>query len=156
MRTLSTLTALLALALATGCGGSSQFNNSSDAVVRLIRTDDSQDLMQYEIYVTRNADTSLDVTNTEDYMSTQNVPSWASQHQANRMSRQLTLGFRTINEHTPYYVWIKAPVTAHASEQLNLQIDMDASNGQVKLITVNTNATQRLTAVRIERNEAFY
>lgn len=156
MRNIVAIAIAVCLALACGCGGSSQLNNSSDAVIRIIRTDTSQDLMQYEVYVTRNADTNLDVNNPEDYISTQNVPSWCSQHKSNRMSRQLTLGFRTVNQHTPYYVWIKAPSTAHATEQLDLQIDMDAQNGPVKLITVNTNATERLTSVRIERNEAFY
>lgn len=156
MRILVALAAALTLALTIGCGGSSQFNNSSDAVVRIMRTDTSQDLMQYEVYITKTGDTTLDVNNPEDFISTQNVPTWVSQHQSNRMSRQLTLGFRTVNEHTPYYLWIKAPATAHATEQLSLQIDMDAQNGQVKLITVNTNATERVTVVRIERNEAFY
>lgn len=142
--------------VAAGCGGSSQLSNSSDAVVRLIRTDNSQDLMQYEVYVTRSADTTLDATDPEDYISTQNSPSWVSQYASNRMSRQLTVGWRTINQDTPYYIWIKAPNSGNATERLNLQIDMDANNGPVKLITVNTNATERLTAVRIERNEAFY
>ena len=145
----------LCLVLLTGCGGTSQLGNSSDAVIRLIRTDTSQDLMQFEIYVTRNGDTTLDVNNPEDFISTQNAPSWCSQHASNRMSRQLTVGFRTINEHTPYFHWNKVPNPGDATEDLNLQIDMDAANGPVVLKRVNTNATERLTGARILRNDAF-
>jgi len=125
-------------------------------VVRVRRTDNSQDLMQYEVYITRNADTNLDVNDLNDYASTQNTPTWVDQYGSTRTSSQLTVGFRTVNEFTPYYVWIKAPSTGHATENLELQIDMDANNGPVKTITVNTNATERLTGVRVERNEAFY
>ncbi|MBS1715198.1 MAG: hypothetical protein JST30_12765 [Armatimonadetes bacterium] len=156
MRHMLSLAVFAALILGAGCGGSSQLGNSSDMVVRLVRTDTSQDLMQYEVYITRNADATLDVNNPEDFASTQNTPSWVDQYQSNRMSRQLTLGFRTVNQFTPYYVWIKVPNGANATENLQLQIDMDANNGPLKMITVNNDSTERLVGVRIERNEAFY
>lgn len=156
MRLILSSAIVASVLMCAGCGGSSQLGNSSDAVIRLIRTDNSQDLMQYEVYITRNADVNLDTANLEDFISTQNTPSWVSQYASNRMSRQLTVGFRTINQDTPYYVFIKAPNSGNATENLNLQIDMDANNGPVKLITVNTNTTERITSVRIERNEAFY
>ena len=156
MRIISALALTAIIALCTGCGGSSQLGNSSDMVIRLIRTDTSQDLMQYEIYVTRNSDTTLDTANPEDFASTQNTPSWVDQYQSNRMSRQLTMGFRTVNQFTPYYVWIKVPDTGDATEDLQIQIDMDAQNGPLKMVTLNSNATERLVGVRIERNEAIY
>lgn len=156
MRTIFTLTTLVALAFSIGCGGSSQLNSNSDAVIRIIRTDTSQDLMQYELYVTKNGSNVLNVNNPEGFISTQNMPTWCNEYQANRMSRQLSLGFRTVNLDTPYYAWIKAPITSHGTEQFNIQIDMGANSGQVKLINVTTNATERLMLVRIERNDATY
>ena len=124
--------------------------------VHLKRTDNSQDLMQYEIYITKNRDTSLDTNDPEDSISSSNKPSWVDRYSAHRTSSELTLKFRTRDEQVPYLVFVKVPTTGHAKETLTLSIDVDATVGVDRPILVDSNSTKMLTGVHIERNTAAY
>ncbi|MBS1724764.1 MAG: hypothetical protein JSS66_17620 [Armatimonadetes bacterium] len=148
----------LALVAATlvGCGGDSVLGTNSDMVVRLIRTDGTQDLMQYELYITKSADTTLNTADSEDYASTQNAPTWCDNWSGARSSTELRLGFTTRGGQTPYYVWVRVPNTGAQFETLKLQVDVDGVAGNQSTFDLNINDTQRLTGVRIDRNDATY
>ncbi|MBS1715197.1 MAG: hypothetical protein JST30_12760 [Armatimonadetes bacterium] len=155
-----TLGACLILALAslslTGCGGSSSLGRNSDIVVHLKRTDGTQNMTQYELYLTKSNDTTLDTLDLEDFVSSQNAPSWSDNYASNRSTTELNISYTTRSDQTPYYVWVKVPNTGAAFETLNLQIDVDGVDGPAVAYDLTINTTQRLVGVRVDRNEATY
>ena len=158
MKRLAAIATLLGTLLLAGCGGSGStiIGTNSDMVVHIKRTVNTQDLMQYEVYVTKNRDTTLDENDPEDSISTSNKPTWVDHYSAHRTSSELILRFRTRDDHVPYFVFVKVPTTANAQENLTLQIDVDAVVGVERPILVDSNSTQMLTGVHIERNTAVY
>lgn len=151
------LLGLIVAAVATsGCGGSSSLGRNSEIVVNLIRTDGTQVMTQFEVFVTRNADTSLNQGDPEDFISTANEPSWADQYSATRNATQLTLNFRTRSDQPPYYVFVKVPNTGASFETLKLRIDVDGEQGPDRTFDLDISRTSRLAGVRINRNEAIY
>jgi|GEM_PF-4640947 len=143
--------------LMTGCGGSSSaLGINSKMSVQLIRTDTTQDLTKYEIYLTKDANTSFDPSDLESFASTTDRPSWSDEYSSDRTSSQLTLNFRTRSTQPPYFLFIKVPATGAAFETVKLQIDVDSKAGTRKTFNLTPGTTQRLTSVRIDRNSAEY
>lgn len=140
-----------------GCGGSSSaLGINSKISIQLIRTDGTQDLTKYEVYITKDANTSFDPTDFESFASTTDRPSWSDDYSADRTSSELKLNFRTRSTHPPYFLFVKVPSTASAFETVKLQIDVDEKAGARKSFNLTVGTTQRLSAVRIDRNSASY
>ena len=139
-----------------GCGGTSSLGKNSDMVVHLKRTDGTQTMTQYELYLTKSNDTTLDTLDPEDFVSTQNTPTWSDNYASNRSTTELNISFTTRSDQTPYYIWVKVPDTGAAFETLSLQIDVDGVDGPAQTYDLTIDTTQRLVGVRIDRNEAFY
>lgn len=146
----------VAMAASFGCGGASSLGRNSDIVVNLIRTDGTQVMTQFEVFVTKDADTGLNQGDPEDFISTANEPSWADQYSATRNATQLTLNYRTRSDQTPYYVFVKVPNTGANFETLKLRIDIDGVQGPDRTFDLDINRTSRLAGVRINRNDAVY
>ena len=150
---LSIVACLMAL---SGCGGSDSLGRNSDIALRLIRTDGTQVMTQFEVFVTRAGDTTLNQADAEDFMSTVNEPSWADTYSASRSATQLQLNWRTRSDQVPYFVFVKVPNTGANFETLKLQFNVDGETGEERTFDLNINSTQRLAGVRIDRNEAVY
>lgn len=156
MKQVFVIATLVFLFVLSGCGGSSVFSRDSDIVMKLMRTDGTQVMTQYEIFVTKSNDTSLNQGNSEDYMSSTNEPSWADAYSASRSATQLQVNWRTRSDQVSYFVFVKVPNTGSQFETLKLQIDVDGDEGPERTFDLNINTTQRLTGVRIDRNSAQY
>jgi len=113
-------------------------------------------MTQYELYLTKSSDTTLDTLDPEDFVSTQNTPSWSDNYASNRSTTELNISYTTRSNQTPYYIWVKVPNTGSAFETLNLQIDVDGVDGPAVGYDLTINTTQRLVGVRIDRNSATY
>ena len=144
------------LLLLCGCGGSDIIGRNSDIIVHLMRTDGTQVMTSYELFITKNGDTNLNQNDPEDFASTLNQPSWADAYNSSRSSTELQVAFTTRSNQTPYFVWVKVPNTGANFETLKLQIDVDGNDGTQQTFDLNINSTQRLTGVRINRNNAVY
>jgi len=144
------------LLLLCGCGGSDIIGRNSDIIVHLMRTDGTQVMTSYELFITKNGDTNLNQNDPEDFASTLNQPSWADAYNSSRSSTELQVAFTTRSDQTPYFVWVKVPNTGANFETLKLQIDVDGNDGTQQTFDLNINSTQRLTGVRINRNNAVY
>jgi hypothetical protein len=147
---------LIVLLLTVGCGGNGIGGRNSSIVVHLSRTDGTQVLTTYELYITKSGDTTLNKVDPEDYASTLNQPSWSDNYTSSRSSTELQLSFTTRSDQVPYFVWVKVPNTGASFETLNFQIDVDGAVGAKKTYDLNINSTQRLVGVRVNRNAALY
>ncbi|MES1147323.1 MAG: hypothetical protein ABUL49_01085, partial [bacterium] len=92
--------AVFALMALSGCGGSGGGSNSN-FVIHLNRTDGTQDMTQFEVYITRNAATTFNLADSESFGSTGNHPTWMDQYSAVRATTELTLNFRSRSDQTP-------------------------------------------------------
>lgn len=150
-------TVFAALALNAGCGGSSLFSGLNSAIeIKLTRTDGTQVMTNYELYMTKEGDTGLDTADPEDFASTLNQPSWCDDYTASRSATELNLRFTTRSGQPPYFLFVRVPNTGAAFETLRLQINVDDTDGDQKTYDLTIDATERLTSVRIERNSAIY
>lgn len=156
MNRLAFIGLLLGLLLLSGCGGSGIGGRNSDIVVHLVRTDGSQVMTNYELFMTKSGDTSLNQNDPEDFASTLNQPSWIDNYNTSRSSTELQLDFTTRSDQVPYFIWVKVPNTGASFETLSLQIDIDGTAGNSKTFDLNINSTQRMVGVRINRNSASY
>ena len=150
------LAVLLAPLALVGCSGSGPLGFNSPVTVHLMRTDGTQDMTQFEVYLTRNGSISLNTLNPGAYVSTVNRPSWCDVYSSSRSATELTLNFTTRSDQPPYYMFVKVPNTGAAFETLALKIDMNTVAGPTYTYNVPINATTRLTAVNIGRNSATY
>ncbi len=155
MRIISALALGLSL-LVAGCGGSSSLGANADFSVRLTRTDGSQDLTGYEMYLTRNGGTTLDLFNSEAYASTQNRPSWSDAWTGSRSTTELRVDFRSRSDQPPYFLWVQVPNTTSQFETLQLVVWINGQAGAAKRYNLTINATERIQAVRINRDSAEY
>lgn len=156
MRKFLPLIILFSLLIVAGCGGSAGLGTNANIVIHLQRTDSTQNLTQYEVYITQLGDTTLDTSDKEDFASTINQPSWSDNWSGHRSSSELKLGFRTRSTQTPYFVWVKVPNTGAAFETLKLKIDINGNDGKTVTNNLQINTTQRLTGVKINRDSADY
>lgn len=134
-----------------GCGGSAGIGRNSAIKVRLMRTDSTQKLTSFELYITKDAETTL-----TDATSTVSRASWTDDYSTSRSDQELKLGFTTRSTQTPYFVWVKVPNTGAAFETVKLAIDVDGTDGKTVTKNLTINTTQRLTGVKINRNSADY
>lgn len=149
---------LLALigVLLSGCGGSTSLGKNSAIVVHLLRTDGTQIMTQFEVYITKNGATTFNTANLESFASTRNQPTWMDDYSSARSSTKLDLGFTTRSGQSDYLVFIKVPNTGAAFESLKLQIDVDGKAGKVVDFNADINQISRLDGVKISRNSATY
>lgn len=140
----------------SGCGGSSGLGFNSAIRIHLRRTNSAQLMTQYEVYITKNADPALNVDIAESYASTTNRPSWSDEYKATRNDGELELDFKTRSTQTPYYVFVKVPNTGNPRESVQLQIDVDTQSGKRVTRNLESDSTQRLFNVQINRNSATY
>ncbi len=155
MRNFLLLTLLCVSLVIGGCGGTSSLIPDADIRVYLTRTDGTQIMTNYEMFITRNGGT-LDQSNLENHMSSVNRPSWADQYSATRATEELQIFFRTRSDQTPYFVYVLVPNTPSAFETLRLRIDVNGSTGPNRTFDMPINATTQLVGVRIDRNSASY
>lgn len=137
-----------------GCGGSALGRNSNMSI-HLQRTDGTQVMTQYELYVTKNSE-QLDVLDSENFASTSNQPSWIDGYSATRTSTELVLNFRTRGGQSTYLVYVKVPNTSSQFETLRFRVDVDGTTGADQDFDLNINDTSQLPNVGIERNSANY
>lgn len=149
------LTLVVGLVL-LGCGGSGALGRNSNMSVRITRTDGTQDLTQFEVFVTKNAATSFSTLDSESYGSTTNRPSWMDNYSVTRSTTDLVLNFTTRSDQTPYYVFIGVPNTGAAFETLRFRVDVDGNTGNAPTYNIPINGVTRLTNVQINRNSASY
>ena len=148
--------AAVALALLAGCGGSSSLGKNSAILVHLLRTDGTQDMTQFEIYVTRNGATNFNLADFESYGSTTNHPSWMDVYSATRSTTDLDLGFTTRSNQPPYFIFVKVPNTGAAFETLKLRIEVDSNAGPDVTYNFPITATTQIGGAIINRNSASY
>lgn len=141
---------------AAGCGGGGALGHNAKMSVRLQRTDGTQNMNNFEIYITKNAGTTLDVTDPQGYASTTNRPNWCDEYSSTRSSVDLRLDFTTRSTQTPYFVWVKVPNTGAAFETVRFWVDVDGAPGRQITQDLTIGATQRLTGVKIDRDSASY
>lgn len=139
-----------------GCGGAATLLKNSDMIVHLLRTDGTQDLTQYEVYLTKNADTTLNIADSEDFSSTLNHASWTDGYSATRTATELRINFRTRSDQPPYFIFIKVPNTGAIFETLKLKVDVDGVAGHESTYDLPINQTTRLGNTEIGRNDATY
>ncbi|CAN5484172.1 hypothetical protein BH11ARM1_BH11ARM1_07740 [soil metagenome] len=158
MKKLAILSLFFGLALAlAGCGGGgSVTGHNAHMTVHLRRTDSTQNLINYEMYFTRNGKTSFDIADMSSFASTSNRPNWIDDYSVSRSNTELTLTFTTRSNQPPYFMWVKVPSTPSAYETLELQIDVDGETGKQIRPDLAINSTQRLTNVRIDRSSVNY
>ncbi|RYG33699.1 hypothetical protein EON81_17545 [bacterium] len=148
---------LVAFSFAAGCGGgSSAFGRDAKIKIHLERTDSTQNLTDYEIYITKNRNVTLDTSDRESFASTQNRPSWSDEYNANRSNTKLELEFRTRSSQPPYFVFVRVPSTSSAYETLRFWVDVDGNEGKKITQNLTIGTTQRLTNVTINRESADY
>jgi len=141
----------------SGCGGSDAgLGHNALIRVHLERTDSTQKMTDFELYITKNADATLNTLDPEDYISTLNRPSWCDEYVSGRATTDLQIDFRTRSSQPPYFVFVKVPNTGAAYETLRFSIDVDGTSGKKITQNLTINTTQRLTAVKINRSSADY
>lgn len=146
---------LMACLFLAGCGGSSGLGANSNITVRLSRTDGTQIMTQYELFITRENE-GLNEFDPENHMSTINEPTWADNYSASRASDQLNIGFRTRSDQPPYRLYVRVPNTTSAFETLALRVTVDGTDGPVRTFDFIPGQITQIPGARIERNSATY
>jgi hypothetical protein len=135
-----------------GCGGLLSAN--STVLIHLkqnpnIVNPTSQVMTNYEVYVTTNGTTPLNLANTTTWASSSTnnggvLDNWVGSHTS---GTEIDIQFTTRSPQVPYYIYVLVPTEGGlTTDTVGLSVDVDASTGAVKAFVMPNNATSQVTS----------